>query len=102
MIADRGPALPALAVPYRTIGPFEADTIPAGLLRRHDLKPGVWAVLTVVFGTIRFCWDDEAGGERELVAGEAILVPPRVPHHLERRGPVTLDIAFHAPPDTGA
>lgn len=102
MIADRGPALPAFAAPYRTIGPFDADTIPAGLLRRHDLKPGVWGVLTVAFGTIRFCWDDEAGGERELAAGEAILVPPRVPHHLERCGPVTLDIAFHAPPDTGA
>ena len=69
MIADRGPALPALAAPYRTIGPFDSDTIPAGLLRRHDLKPGVWGVLTVAFGTIRFCWDDEAGGERELAAG---------------------------------
>lgn len=97
MIADRGPPMPESARCYRLIGPFEADTVPAGLLRRHDLKPGVWGLLRIVAGAVRFRWDDEAAGSRLLVAGDTMLVPPTVPHHLEIEGPVTLTIAFHAP-----
>ncbi|HMO75216.1 MAG TPA: DUF1971 domain-containing protein [Sphingopyxis sp.] len=97
MITDRGPPLPESASCYRRIGPFEADTIPAGLLRRHDLKSGVWGLLHIVAGAVRFRWDDAAGGSRLLVAGDTMLVPPTVPHHLETGGPVTLTIAFHAP-----
>lgn len=103
MIADRGPPLPEDARCYRRIGPFEADTIPAGLLRRHDLKPGVWGTLHIVAGSIHFCWDDDVGGRRLLGAGDTMLVPPAVPHHLETEWPVTLTIAFHAPePADGA
>lgn len=96
MIVERGPSLPEGAPCYRRIGPFDAATIPAGLLRRHDLKPGVWGVLTIAAGRIRFCWDDEAGGSRLLAPGDVLLIPPTVPHHLEREGPVRLSIAFHA------
>lgn len=96
MIVDRGPTLPKDARTYRCIGPFDADAIPAGLLRRHDLKPGVWGVLTIGAGRIRFCWDDDAGGSRLLAPGDAMLIPPTVPHHLERDGSVRLSIAFHA------
>lgn len=104
MIVDRDPPLPAGAKSYRRIGPFDADAIPAGLLRRHDLKPGVWGVLTIAAGRIRFCWDDDRGGSRLLAPGDAMLIPPTVPHHLERDGRVSLSIAFHAErlPDSAA
>jgi tellurite resistance-related uncharacterized protein len=52
MFIDRGPALPDGAWAYRTIGPFAADTIPAGLLRMHNLKAGAWGVLTVEAGAV--------------------------------------------------
>lgn len=94
VIAERGPPLPPAAQVYRRIGPFEVGTIPTGLLRRHDLKPGTWGLLEVIAGSIRFCWDDATGGHRLLVAGETMLVPPAVPHHLEPQGPVTIAIAF--------
>jgi cupin 2 domain-containing protein len=100
--ADRGPPLPEDAGPYRTIGPFDADTIPSGLLKMHNLKAGAWGLLTVEAGTIRFCWDDEAGGGRDLRAGDVMLVPPLVPHHLEREGTVTITIAFCAQPASPA
>ncbi|HEV7314018.1 DUF1971 domain-containing protein [Sphingopyxis sp.] len=96
--ADRGPPLPSDAHPYRTIGPFDAGHIPAGLLKTHNLKAGAWGLLTVEAGAIGFCWDDEAGGGCELQVGEVILVPPLVPHHVERRGPVTITIAFWRQP----
>ena len=96
-IAERGPPLPEDARPYRRIGPFGADAIPAGLLRRHDLKEGVWGLLSVTAGSIRFHWDDEQEGDRLLKAGDTMLIPPRMPHHLERQGSVTIEIAFCAP-----
>lgn len=97
MIVERGPALPPDARCYRRIGPFDAPSIPTGLLRQHDLKPGVWGLLAIETGSILFRWDDPQGGERRLAAGDTMLVPPTVPHHLEIAGPVTLSIAFHAP-----
>src|SRR5690606_28133565 len=63
-IAERGPALPSGARAYRRIGPFGAEEIPAGLLRRHELKKGAWGLLTLVAGSILFHWDDEKGGSR--------------------------------------
>ncbi len=98
-IAERGPPLPFGARPYRTIGPFDADAIPAGLLRCHDLKDSAWGLLTVTTGAIAFHWDDAEGGERILAAGDTMLIPPRVPHHLERQGPVTIEIAFCSVPN---
>lgn len=99
LIVERGSALFPGADPYRRIGPFDADTIPAGLRRRHDLKPGAWGVLHILSGGLRFCWDDEQGGCRMLSAGERMLIPPAVPHHLETSGPVTITIAFHSAAD---
>lgn len=102
IIAPRGPALPSDARIYRRIGPFDAGTIPAGLLRRHDLKSGTWGLVEILAGSVRFCWDDAAGGDRLLVAGETMLVPPTVPHHLDLRGPVTIAIAFCAAAEAAA
>ncbi|WP_283418345.1 DUF1971 domain-containing protein [Sphingopyxis sp. Geo48] len=93
-IVQRGPDLPVQARPYRTIGPFDADSIPAGLWLQHELKAGVWGLLSVEEGNIRFCWDDQRGGERLLSAGETILIPPAAPHHLEREGPVIIALTF--------
>lgn len=90
----RGPALPTDAENYRTIGPFVRETIPAGLLRRHDLKEGAWGIVTIQSGAVAFVWDDAEGGSVHLAAGDAIEVPPLVPHHLEPLGEVTLSIGF--------
>lgn len=81
---------------YRALGPFTVDTIPKGLWREHNLKADVWALLTVVEGRIRFCWDDAAGGAHLLETGAQIIVPPIVPHHLEKIGPVTITLSFWA------
>ena len=101
-IRQREPALPAGAVNYRSIGPFNRDTIPAGLLKRHNLKEGTWGVVTVLSGEIDYAWDDGEGGCTRLDAGQAIEVPPLVPHHLELLGDVTLAIGFWRAGDGGA
>lgn len=84
---------PALET-YRTIGPFDADSLPGGLLAEHRLKPGAWALLKVVAGEIGLVWDDEGSDSQVLMAGKSVLIPPQRPHHLEPRGAFVLVIEF--------
>lgn len=78
-------AAPASVEAYRTLGPFDSTSVPAGLLKEHRLKPGTWARLSVLSGAIGFVWDDTANEEYAIVleAGASMDVPPTVPHHLE-------------------
>jgi tellurite resistance-related uncharacterized protein len=80
---ERPARLPESVEPYRTIGPFDAATLPAGLRRTHDLKTGTWATVTIERGSLGFVWEDEAGGCDDLVAPAEVVVPPQVPHHVE-------------------
>ena len=82
---------------YRKIGPFDAESLPAGLLREHRLKEGTWANLTVLEGEIGFVWDDPEsdGAVTVLAAGDCVYVPPLILHHLEvREGTFRLEIEF--------
>lgn len=78
-------SLPPGAQTYRTIGPFDGESLPKGLLREHRLKEQAWGRLRVLSGEIRFIWDDGGGAPGGfIVSADAIVViPPTVPHHLE-------------------
>jgi tellurite resistance-related uncharacterized protein len=93
-LAPRGD-LPATVAAYRTIGPFDAKTLPAGLRAEHSLKEGTWGLLTLSEGSLRFVWDDGQGGAEELAAPAQLVVPPQVLHHVVGDGPFSLTIAFH-------
>jgi tellurite resistance-related uncharacterized protein len=93
-IAARG-ELPLGSVAHRSIGPFDAQTLPAGLRAEHRLKEGTWGMLTLTEGSLRFVWDDEQGGADELVAPARLVVPPQVPHHVEGEGSFALQISFY-------
>lgn len=94
MISARG-TLPAEAEPYRTIGPFDAETLPKGLRAEHNLKAGAWGLLALSEGSLKFVWDDEEGGAHELAAPAELVVPPLVRHHVEGEGPFVLTITFY-------
>ena len=79
---------------YRRIGPFDAESLPKGLLAEHRLKRGSWGRLTVISGSVTFQWDDADRESRVLVQGDMLLIPPEVPHHLELQGAVELAIEF--------
>lgn len=90
-------AMPEGLEAYRSIGPFDENSLPAGLLREHRLREGTWARLMVLSGTIEFVWDDHdvARSTTVLAAGETITVPPQVPHHIETsEGPFSIEIEF--------
>jgi tellurite resistance-related uncharacterized protein len=93
-MSDRPTLLPEGVAPYRTIGPFDAATLPAGLRRTHDLKEGTWGTVSISAGCLGFVWEDEQGGRMELAAPSEIVVPPQVPHHVEGED-FRLTITFH-------
>jgi tellurite resistance-related uncharacterized protein len=80
---ERPDRLPEGVEAYRTIGPFDAMTLPPGLRRTHDLKEGTWGTVALEQGSLGFVWEDETGGRDELAAPAEIVVPPQVPHHVE-------------------
>lgn len=99
-MAGVDPATPRGALPdgvaaYRSIGPFDAESLPKGLRAEHNLKPGTWAVVELTEGSLRLVWDDEEGGAVDLAAPASLVVPPEVLHHVEREGPFALRIAFY-------
>jgi tellurite resistance-related uncharacterized protein len=80
---ERPNQLPEGVEPYRTIGPFDAATLPAGLRRTHDLKEGTWGRVALEQGSLGFVWEDETGGREDLTAPAEIIVSPQAPHHVE-------------------
>lgn len=87
--------LPDKARPYRTIGPFDENSLPAGLRRTHALKEGSWGKLVLEEGALAFTWEDETGGSRQLTAPAELIVPPVVQHHVKPEGPIRLTITFY-------
>lgn len=78
----------------RTAGPFDAATVPRGLLSDHVVADGRWALLRVLEGSVGFRLDTEPITEKMLGAGEAQAIPPGVTHALTIGGPVRLLIDF--------
>jgi len=82
--------------PYRRTPDFTEATIPAGLLKAHATKDGVWAKLHVLAGTLKF--RDLASGEhRALPVGIYPLIFPEALHEVELCGPVRFFVEFHKP-----
>lgn len=83
-------------VPYKRTPNFTADTVPAGLLRRHSTRAGTWGRIIVEAGRLLFRRLDETGvvEERVLEAGELALVAPEEPHEVEPEGEVRFYVEF--------
>ena len=81
-------------VTYWSLGRFDRESLPEGLLRDHRLKDGTWGRLALLSGRITLVWDDGEGGERDLQPGETIMIPPKRPHHLVVGGPFELQLDF--------
>ncbi|MCB9672582.1 MAG: 5-formyltetrahydrofolate cyclo-ligase [Alphaproteobacteria bacterium] len=84
-------ALPVDAVAYDRTRTFDATTLPAGLLRDHTTKAGVWGRIVVEEGAVLYVLGDTV---QRLVPGVPGIVPPTVPHALRLDGPVRLHVEF--------
>ena len=77
--------------PYKRTPTFDEDTVPAGLLRDHRTRAGVWGRIVVEAGRLRFT---DASGSRVLEAGEVAIVAPEQTHAVEPVGQVRFHVEF--------
>lgn len=74
-------AIPEGLTPYRQTPVFTIDTVPPGLLRDHRTKAGVWGVIHVAKGRVRYTISP-AGEDVVLNPGYPGVIEPEVPHHV--------------------
>ena len=92
MITPLGPRT-ALA-PYRCTSVFDENTLPAGLRREHRTKSGVWGIIRVLDGHLRYEVFDPAS-EVILEPGRPGLILPDQPHRVEPLGPMRMQVEFY-------
>lgn len=78
----------------RTAGPFDADTLPAGLRRGHRVAERTWGCLRVHEGSVWFSMDSDPPVRVRVEAGGRQPIPPGVLHALTLDGPVRLTVEF--------
>lgn len=86
---------PAGARRYREGPTWNASTIPAASLKRHELKGGVWGELVVLAGRARLRYHAPIGRDLELGVGDVGCVPPGVPHELELLDEASVRLDFY-------
>jgi tellurite resistance-related uncharacterized protein len=88
-------ALPPGLVAYRRTPIFTEETLPQGLRHRHQTKAGVWALITIVEGRLRFrCLDPPSETVLDPTAPGAVA--SQEPHEVEPLGPVRFFVEFYA------
>ena len=76
---DTHQELPDGLSPYRRTSTFSPATVPAGLLRDHKTKAGVWGLIQVVQGTLIYRIA-ATGSEQVLTPDVNGVVEPEVLH----------------------
>ena len=92
--------LPSNLASYKRTKEFSEVSVPAGLLRRHNTKAGVWGLIHVLEGELRYRILEP---EREEVILDSELdgvIEPEVDHQVELVGPVRFYVEFFRQPHT--
>lgn len=90
--------LPEHFVAFHQTPEFTEATIPAGLLKDHATKPGVWAKILVTEGALRYHLDG-LNQAFDLAPGAVGVIVPEVLHHVEPLGPVRFSVEFYKAPE---
>ena len=87
------PVIPSTATPYKRSSVFTETTVPKGFLRNHSTKEGVWGVIHVASGRLRFTVPST--GHQEVLTPACVgIAEPAVAHRVTPLGPVTFYIEF--------
>ena len=101
MLSSAHLAEPASRIPegltcYKRTPVFTQASVPAGLLRAHSTKEGVWGRIRVLEGALLYRILDARRCPRELVLTPAAfgVVEPTILHEVEPAGPVRFQLEF--------
>ncbi len=87
-------SLPGDLHAYSRTATFDETSIPAGLLKDHQTKPGVWGVINVLSGSLLYRIA-ATGAEYTLSPDAPGIVEPEALHNVEPLGPVTFYVEFY-------
>jgi tellurite resistance-related uncharacterized protein len=87
--------LPAGAAAYKRTPDFDQRSIPAALRKDHSTKPGVWGVIHVLEGQLRYIVEPPLAREQSLDPGVRGIVVPEVLHRVVPEGDVRFFVEFH-------
>lgn len=89
--------LPAGVVSYKRTAEFTEDTIPAGLLKAHSTKEGIWGLIQVIRGRLLYRVVDKrrVNHEMDLSSNVPGVVEPGILHELQAAGPVRFFVEFY-------
>ena len=97
--ATRAPAssLPAGLEHYRSTPVFTETALPAALRNDHRTKDGVWGVIRVLSGALRYSVTDPARDPLTIDLTPAIpgIIEPAILHRVEPLGEVEFQVEFH-------
>jgi tellurite resistance-related uncharacterized protein len=85
---------PPSASPYKQTAIFDETSLPAGLRREHRTKPGVWGVIRVLDGRLRYAVLDPYS-EAILEPGRPGLIRPDEAHFVEPLGSMRMQVEFY-------
>lgn len=80
--------------PYKSTPIFDENTLPAGLRKEHRTKDGVWSVIRLLEGRLRYRVLDPVS-ETILDQQHFGLVLPDQPHLVEPLGAMRMQIDFY-------
>lgn len=87
--------LPPGVSAYKRTPTFDQDSLPAGLRREHRTKAGVWALIHVVEGSLRYRIL-EPPSEEILTPAAPGVVRPEQPHEVEPLGAMRMFVEFYS------
>ena len=73
---------------------FDQDSLPNALRNAHNTRDGVWGVIRVIEGEVRYVIA-ESMSERILRPGQPGLIRPRELHFVEPIGSMRMQVEFY-------
>lgn len=87
-------SIPETARAYTRTKTFTETTLPTKIRENHQTAPGVWGLITVVRGGVRY--EIPSAGETHILApGAPGVVEPEVPHRANPVGEASFFIEFY-------
>jgi tellurite methyltransferase len=87
--------MPAGFAPYKRTADFTATTVPAALTANHSTKRGVWALLHVTQGTVRYVVEPPIARDVILVPGTPGVIVAEIPHRVAPDADAIFYVEFH-------
>lgn len=87
-------SLPDGVEAYKKTAIFDQKSLPEGFRKNHNTKQGVWAVIHVLEGKLRYVIADQSGEQILTPENKGIIFPEQI-HRVEAIGKVSFYVEFH-------